>query len=189
MLTYVQAIYVFILALILAILEVQIEGAHGWAKNLPTWRANPNKWYAKIYMKMMEGKEMTGYHLSLFSMILLLFHFPFASGVEWNLANEISTIIIFLFFIVTEDYLWFVINPHFTVRNFKGNHLFWHKKWLLKIPRDYWNAILLSFFLALLKDFYLYSGYLYSWFLVFIIMLILTMLTKWLIKTFKPEWE
>ncbi len=189
MLTYIQPIYVFILALILAILEVQIEGAHGWAKNLPTWRANPNKWYAKIYMKVMEGKEMTGYHLSLFSMILLLFHFPFVSGVSWSIANEISTLIIFLFFIIVEDYLWFVVNPYFTVKNFKGNHLFWHQKWLFKIPRDYWTATLASLALALLKNYYYCPGYIYDWLIMFAIMWGLTIIAKTLIKIFKPTWE
>jgi len=189
MLIYLQPIYVFILALILAILEVQIEGANGWAKNLPTWRANPDKWYAKIYMEIMEGKEMTGYHLSLFSMILLLFHFPFVSGIQWTMANEISTIIIFLFFIVVEDYLWFVVNPHFTVKNFKGDHLFWHKKWFLKIPRDYWTAFLLSLVLALFKNYYYENGFLKNWAIMLGILFILTILTKTFIKIFKPEWE
>ena len=189
MLTYLQPAYVFILALILAILEVQIEGANGWAKNLPTWRANPDKWYAKIYMKIMEGKEMTGYHMSLFSMIFLLFHFPFVSGLTWNIGNEIGMIIIFLFFIVTEDYLWFVINPHFTVKDFKGNHLFWHKKWFLLVPRDYWTAILISFLLALVRNAYYSPRYIYDWLIMLAIIFGLTVITKILIKTFKPEWE
>ena len=29
-------IYLFVLAVVLAILEIQIEGKHGWAMNLPT---------------------------------------------------------------------------------------------------------------------------------------------------------
>jgi hypothetical protein len=189
MLTYIQPIYIFILALILAILEVQIEGAHGWAKNLPTWRANPHKWYAKLYMKMMEGKEMTGYHLSLFSMIFLLFHFPYASGLSWTISNEISTIIFFLFFIVVEDYLWFVVNPYFTVKDFKGNHLFWHQKWFLKLPRDYWTAFILSATLALLKNNLYYPRFMQNWAIAVGILLILTVLTKEFIKKFKPEWE
>ncbi len=189
MLTYIQPIYIFILALILAILEVQIEGAHGWAKNLPTWRANPNKWYAKIYMKMMEGKEMTGYHISLFSMIFLLFHFPYASGLTWTISNEISTIIFFLFFIVVEDYLWFVVNPYFTVKDFKGDHMFWHQKWFLKIPRDYWTAIILSILLAFLKEIIYQPNYIYQWLIAFGILFFLTISTKKFIKTFKPEWE
>jgi len=189
MLIYLQPIYIFLLALILAILEVQIEGAHGWAKNLPTWRANPQKWYAKIYTKIMGGKEMTGYHLALFSMIFILFHFPYASGLNWTISNEISTIIFFLFFIVVEDYLWFVVNPHFTVKNFKINHLFWHKKWLLKLPRDYWTAVLLSLILALIKNYYYTPGFIKNWAIAAGILLILTIATKLFIKKFKPEWE
>lgn len=39
----IKAVYVFIMALVLAILEVQIEGINGWAKNIPTWRPDPKK--------------------------------------------------------------------------------------------------------------------------------------------------
>lgn len=35
-------LYIFIMATVLAILEIQIEGKHGWAKNLPTWRPSKN---------------------------------------------------------------------------------------------------------------------------------------------------
>jgi hypothetical protein len=189
MLIYLQPIYIFIMALILAILEVQIEGAHGWAKNLPTWRANPSKWYAKIYMKMMEGKEMTGYHLSMFFFVALIFHLPFFFNTIWSIAAELNVIIIFLLFVVLWDYLWFVVNPFFTVRNFKGNHLFWHQKWFLKLPRDYWNAILISFFLALLNNAYYTSGYLKNWLIMLLMFVVLTILAKALIKIFKPEWE
>jgi len=33
-----QSIYLFVVALVLAFLEVQIEGKHGWASKLPTWK-------------------------------------------------------------------------------------------------------------------------------------------------------
>ncbi len=188
MLTYIQPIYIFILALILAILEVQIEGAHGWAKNLPTWRAKPDKWYAKLYKKIMEDKDMTGYHLSLFSLILLLFHAPFFFGINWTWFQEIKIISIFFLFIIIEDYLWFVVNPHFTVKDFKGKHIIWHKKWLCKLPQGYWLGALISFLLALLNNYY-FSGYLINWLIMFAILIILTIICKWFIKIFKPEWE
>ena len=69
--------YLFVLAFFLALLEVQIEGRHGWAKKLPTWRPHAGKWYARLYAKIMGGKELTGYHAAIFGFVLALLHFPF----------------------------------------------------------------------------------------------------------------
>lgn len=188
MLTYIQPIYIFILALILAILEVQIEGAHGWAKNLPTWRAKPNKWYAKIYKKITGDKDLTGYHLCLFSFIFVLFHSLFFFGIKWNIMMEIKIISLFILFMIIEDYLWFVVNPYFTVKNFQGKHIIWHKKWFLKLPLGYWIGVLISFFLAGL-NYLIFQENILNWLINLILLIILTILTKEFIKKFKPEWE
>ncbi|MCU0605802.1 MAG: hypothetical protein MUC33_24470 [Desulfobacterales bacterium] len=37
-------------AWLFALLEIQIEGRHGWAQNLPTWRIE-NKWTRTLYRK------------------------------------------------------------------------------------------------------------------------------------------
>ena len=177
------------MALVLAILEVQIEAGSGWAINLPTWRPDPNKWYAKLYKKMMSNKEMTGYHMSLDLFVVLIFHLPFFFGVKWNLSAELDIIAIFMLYVVIWDYLWFVINPHFTVRDFKGKHTFWHQKWLLKLPADYWYAALVSFIIALINNYFIKTGYLKEWTIMFVLLIILTIFTKWFIKKFKPEWE
>ncbi len=188
MLIYIQPIYIFLLALILAILEVQIEGAHGWAKNLPTWRANPNKWYAKLYKKITGDKDLTGYHLCLFLLILFLFHAPFFFGLQWSWTLEINIIALFTLFMIIEDYLWFVVNPYFTVKNFQGKHIIWHKKWFLKLPLGYWIGSLISLFLATLNHF-LFSKSMLNWLIMLVLLIILTISCKWLIKIFKPEWE
>ncbi|MFO7967546.1 MAG: hypothetical protein R6U44_08105 [Archaeoglobaceae archaeon] len=42
----------------------------------------------------MERKELTGYHLAIFALVLVIVHFPFAAGVGWSLTGEIEAIII-----------------------------------------------------------------------------------------------
>ncbi len=185
----IKSIYIFLMAIVLAILEVQIEGKHGWATNLPTWRPGDDKWYAKFYKKIMGEKEMTGYHLAMFSFVFLIFHLPIFWVYSWSLKEELDIISIFFIFIVIWDYLWFVVNPHFTIKNFKGDHIFWHRKWIGKWPSDYWFASLVSFLIAVIIDLFLNEGYLVKWLLMFVIFLSLTFLTKILIKKFKPEWE
>lgn len=184
-----KPIYIFIMALILAILEVQIEGKHGWAANLPTWRPQPNKWYVKIFKKFTAGKEMTGYHLSIFSFVFLIFHLPFFWGNSWSLSKEAEALAVVALFFPVWDYLWFVVNPHFTVKDFKGEHIFWHRSWFLNLPSDYWLAFLISLVLAVVANYFLNPGYLINWLVMVVVFLILTILTKSFIKKFKPAWE
>ena len=65
-------IWVLLLAYFLANVEIQIEGASGWAMNLPTWRIAPNWWLDLLW----GGREMTGYHAWMFPCIALfsIFH-------------------------------------------------------------------------------------------------------------------
>jgi hypothetical protein len=184
-----KSIYIFIISLIFAIVEVQIEGAHGWAAKLPTWRPIPSKWYARAYKKLMSGKELTGYHLSVISFLMLVFHLPFFFGLKWNISKELDILSIFSLFVVVWDYLWFVVNPKFTIKNFKGDHIFWHSKWFLKLPIDYWFLCGISLFIAIINYLIFNENYIKEWLVIFFLLLVFTIITKWFIKTFKPEWE
>lgn len=144
---YLTNIYIFILATILAILEIQIEGAHGWAKNLPTWRPNPGSPVAKIYSKMMSGKELTGYHLTMFSFVFLIFNLPFFFGFPFNLENILKISSLFFIFIALWDFLWFVLNPYHPLKNFAKNNPN-HKAFLFGMPTDYYYSLAISFLLA-----------------------------------------
>jgi hypothetical protein len=52
-----------------------------------------------------------------------------------------------MLFWVIEDFLWFALNPHYGLRKFRREHIWWHKRWLLGVPVDYWimsaSAVLL----------------------------------------------
>lgn len=137
-------VYLFVLAVVLAILEIQIEGAHGWAQNLPTWRPTNIK-FRKIYQKIMSGKEPTGYHLIMFTFVLLILHLPYVFGLELTLFNWLKTISFFFMFIVLWDFLWFVLNPHYPLKHFTKEHIWWHKKWWGWLPTDYYFGIIISF--------------------------------------------
>ncbi|MBI2050396.1 MAG: hypothetical protein HYT31_01145 [Parcubacteria group bacterium] len=139
-----HAIYLFITALLLAFLEVQIEGKHGWASKLPTWKPG-EKWYAKLYRKAMGGKELTGYHIGVFGLVLLFLHYPFFAGSAWSLAGELWVISTFFVFSAVWDYLWIIINPHYgVIRRRPKNDVWWHKRWFGPFPVDYYVAFVLS---------------------------------------------
>lgn len=165
-------LYIFILATVLAILEIQIEGANGWAKNLPTWRPHQGHPIAKIYAKMMSGKELTGYHSAMFGFVLLIFHLPFALGLPLTMNSELKILSLFFIFIALWDFLWFVLNPYHPLKNFvKANPN--HKQFLLGMPVDYYYALAVSLVLAIF-------GGMTSWWLenmaLFIVETILTIL-------------
>ena len=141
----IQIFYLYFLALALAFLEVQVEGAHGWAKNLPCWRPQGQRWYARLYVKVMGGKELTGYHAAVFGFSLLILHLPYAWGLPWSRTAEALTLSQFFLFVVVWDFLWFIINPHYGLKKFRPNCISWHKRWLLGVPIDYWGGVLFSF--------------------------------------------
>jgi len=140
-------IFILVATIITAILEIQIEGSAGWAKNLPTWRSNPKKLYAKIFGILLNKKELTGYHLSFWALMLLFFHAPLFWGLTWNISLETDLIASFLLFWLFEDFLWFVLNPSFGIKKFRSKYIPWHKNWLGPFPRGYYISAILIFIL------------------------------------------
>ncbi|MFH1668192.1 MAG: hypothetical protein ABH884_04200 [Candidatus Komeilibacteria bacterium] len=160
--TLLATIFLFVLALVLAELEVQIEGKHGWAEKLPTWRPKPNSKLSRIYAKVMSKRELTGYHIAMFSFVLLILHAPYFMGVKWTFAGELVTLSYNFIFVVVWDFLWFVLNPYYALRKFTGVHIWWHKKWVGFLPVDYYGGFVISFIIYVIGSQY-YSLTLMDW--------------------------
>jgi len=179
-------IYIFILALVLAILEIQIEGPNGWAKNLPTWRPSSDKWYIRWYVKFMSGREATGYHITMFTFVFLIFHLPYVFGWDLSWEHWLKTLSFFLIFVVLWDFLWFVLNPHYPLKKFKKEHIWWHKKWVGVAPVDYYGSILLSGIILLplvsvRQDWYIINWWLFNILLFGLETLVLVAFTFWVL--------
>ncbi len=142
-------LYLFLMALVLAVLEIQIEGKNGWAKNLPTWRPSANKWYTKLYSAILSGKELTGYHLAMFTFVFLIFNLPYVFNLPLTWENWLKTLSLFFIFIMVWDFLWFVINPNYPLKRFGKEDKINHLKWVWRIPNDYLLSCGLSFLLIL----------------------------------------
>lgn len=143
-------LFIILAAILIAILEIQIEGPAGWAKNLPTWRPNPNKWYAKFFGAIRDQKELTGYHIALWFTVLLFFHFPLFVGTTWNASFETDLLAGFFFFWILEDFLWFVFNPAFGIKKFKPEFIPWHKKWIGPFPKSYYTGFIMVIILYII---------------------------------------
>jgi hypothetical protein len=88
--------YFFLIAFFLAHLEIQIEGPHGWAEKLPTWRwdgPGGRRWL---------GKPVTGYHVCLVTLILLCVHLPQLYAGSWE--READLLAMFFLLTVTWDF-------------------------------------------------------------------------------------
>lgn len=129
---------VLALALLLANVEVQIEGSAGWAGNLPTWRIE-DCWLLDLFWG---GRPITGYHVYIFSFVALFFHFPFAFCWRWSWRAEARALASIALFWVAEDFLWFLLNPAFGWTRFAPSFVLWHHHWFLGAPTDYWLGLL-----------------------------------------------
>ena len=131
---------VLVIAYFLANVEIQIEGAAGWAANLPTWRVASNWWLEMFW----GGREMTGYHAWMFPCVALFFHFPLLFFGQWSWRLEARVVGCILLFWIAEDYLWFVSNPAFGIARFEPGNIPWHVHWWGPAPTDYWVFLSIS---------------------------------------------
>ena len=129
--------WVMLLAFFFANVEVQIEGAAGWAANLPTWRIE-HHW---LLDKFWGGRPMTGYHAWVFPFVALFFHFPLVYASQWSVKVELQALAFIMIFWIVEDFLWFVINPAYGIQHFAPQYVVWHKHWWWFAPTDYWTFI------------------------------------------------
>jgi hypothetical protein len=135
--TMTMGLYFFAIAFALAHLEIQIEGQHGWAERLPTWR-----WQSEAVLRW-AGKPVTGYHVCLQLFLLLVIHLPLMYT-GFSLEREAELISLFFLLAVFWDFLWFVCNPHFGLSRFGEGQVWWFKSWFMGLPTPYYAGLGLS---------------------------------------------
>jgi hypothetical protein len=145
-----HTLLLFAWALGLAGIEIEIEGGYGWAERLPTWYRRRGG-IGRAYGAVMGGRPLTGYHVFAFTIPLVVLHLPFVSGVEWTLARELTALATYFALAVVWDFLWFVLNPAYTVRRFGRGRVWWFAvPWLWRFPLDYYTGWAASIALAAL---------------------------------------
>lgn len=143
-----RTLLLFAWAFGLAAIEIEIEGGRGWAENLPTWFRKRGP-VGRVYGAAMGNRPLTGYHVFAFTIPLLLLHLPFVSGVHWTLARELMVLAAYFSLAIVWDYLWFVLNPAYTVRRFRRGAVWWFEgPWIWRFPLDYYLSIAFSVVLA-----------------------------------------
>ena len=125
--------WTFVLAFLFAKLEIQIEGPHGWAANLPTWRLSKSSRLRWLF----GGRQITGYHAYAFAFMAAAFHLPPVLFGQFSFAVEARILASLASFWMVEDFLWFAFNPAFGLAKFRREHVPWHPHWVLGVPVDY----------------------------------------------------
>lgn len=141
-------LFILIISIITALFEIQVEGPHGWATYLPTWRVD-----SSAFLRLLNGKELTGYHLYFYALLFLMFHFPLLiSG--WSTMVELTILSCFFEFTVFWDFLWFILNPYFGWKRFLRGNIWWFRAWVGYFPLDYYAALVLSAAFATIRGFF-----------------------------------
>ena len=139
------ATYTYVSAALYALIEIEIEGRDGWCKKLPTFT-----------IKSGPFKNFTFYHLIMAAIVFLTNIYPLCllqiknDTLQWDTLRSNLMVNIFnitLWFGV-EDFLWFVLNPYYTLKRYKRNLIQWHawQPWPLGIPsHNYFSFALMLF--------------------------------------------
>jgi hypothetical protein len=140
-----------VLALVMALVEIEIEGPYGWAEKLPTpYRVSGPG--ARLFGLVLGGKPLTGYNLLMFAATLVAFHLPYAFGAPWTAARELALLAAWVAWSALWDFLWFQLNPAYGWRLFRPGNVWWHSRWLWILPLDYSIAGVASLALALVAQ-------------------------------------
>lgn len=139
-------LYLITLALFHSLQETQIEGKDGWARKLPTFRID------SILTRLFIGKPVTGYHLFMLIMFIIIFHGTFLF-LPWSLKTECLTLAAFIFYFILEDFLFFVVNKHYKLQSFKPGRIPWHVRWAFYLPVSYWIGIILGVLFIIIGTF------------------------------------
>jgi hypothetical protein len=125
-------------AVLMALLEVQIEGSKPWAEALPTWRVNvPVSFINDLGLG---GKPLTGYHTYLWLLVFSLLHFTFV-GRSWSIKKELRIVAFFLFFTTLEGVLWFVFNTNVGIKGFLPHGVNLTQEPWRVLPTIYWARL------------------------------------------------
>ena len=124
-----NGIFVFVVSIIYSLIEIEMEGKNGWCTHLPT---------AKNVIS-----SFTLYHLLMMALVFVIFYQMFHKKDIWIMIFYIT-----MFFFI-EDFLWFVLNPYFTIKNYNKENITWHKTWISGQPLENYicyGIVLLTYF-------------------------------------------
>lgn len=169
---------VCVTAVLYSCMEIETEGAYGWAKHLPTTK--------NIF------QSFSLYHLYMLAFLIAMFLGWFLSRFLSGWVSGWSSVFQFGFYLILwlliEDFVWFVLNPHFTLKRYTKKDIGWHTTWVGPTPVHNITGILALVVLCLLEGSnMLWVGLLVASSVVLLIVALAPMYHRWYIETHKPH--
>jgi hypothetical protein len=94
-------------------------------------------------VRLTGGRPITGYHLFMTLFLIAVVHLPLFF-LSWTLRLESLLLGFYVGMLLVEDFLWFVLNPHYGIRNFRKGRIWWHKEWWGPVPSLYWVLFVIA---------------------------------------------
>jgi hypothetical protein len=146
------SLFWFLVAMSIAIFEIELEGKYGWAEKSATWS---RKFMPPKAFRLFSGaRVLTGYHLFLNIFLLLFMHSPFFFGLEFTVIAELNLLATYLVWTIFWDFLWFILNPYYGWKRFTPKAVWWfgEEPWLMnKLPVKYFIQIGISLSLIIIS--------------------------------------
>ena len=137
---FLKSAFWYVVALLWAFAEIELEGKYGWSEKAQTWYRTVTHHPKSLLIRfIMFGKPLTGYHIPIFLLVLLIAHAHFFMGIRWSIANELSALALYLAWPSLWDNLWLFLNPHYGFNNIGPEKIWWYSKsiWLFgKFPLE-----------------------------------------------------
>jgi hypothetical protein len=75
--------------------------------------------------------------------IIGIIHLPLFF-VPWSWRLESLLWGFYLGMLLLEDFLWFVLNPYYGIKNFRQGKIWWHRSWWGPVPAIYWFLLVIA---------------------------------------------
>lgn len=140
--------FLYVLAVLFAAFEIEAEGKYGWGEKFPTWY-RVSGFVARVYGTF-TNKPLTGYHAALFFVPIMVFLWPMVATSTMSWHGVLSALSAYFAWVVVWDYSWFIMNPHYGVKKFRRNNVWWFSRelWIGPVPEGYIAAWMMSLLLA-----------------------------------------
>lgn len=136
----VTALFVSLFAIVFAMIEIEVEGTEGWAKNLPTARnVLGHLTLYHVYMVLLAILIISGFvyfqHASLCQSegqkcVEAPQKGSFWADKGWPALKVACKLAFHLVaYFLVQDFLWFVLNPGYTLAKYTEGNIPWHKPW------------------------------------------------------------
>lgn len=180
----VSSIYWFLVALSIALFEIELEGKYGWAEKSATWSKRPN--FPKLLRLFSGARVLTGYHVFLNIFLFLFMHATFFLAGSFSIAAEMNLLAIYLTWTLFWDFLWFIMNPYYGWKVFSPKTVWWfgEEPWLFnKLPVKYFVQIGIAFVFSAIAVLLTNNGnYLFGQIVMTITFVLLTVLTHFFLR-------